>query len=221
MKLAVSFSCGKDSTLALYKAMQSPNEVKALITTINKDSRSWFHGVNDELLHEISNSLGIPLYKCITDGSDYEKAFEDTLEQIKKDHGIEGCVFGDIDIELHRKWTEDRCKNVGIEAVLPLWQADRRECVDEFLNLGFKAVIKCVQLNKLPNDILGKVLNSELVDFFVKIGVDACGENGEYHTVVVGGDKLFKKEIPYKIGEYNEYGRGDEYGRVGVVDITL
>lgn len=96
-------------------------------------------------------------------------------------------MFGDIDTDGHREWDEARCAAAGLKAVLPLWSKDRLELVRRTLDLGYRCVIKCVRIGVLPEDWLGQVLCHAHVEQMLAMGLDACGENGEYHTVAVDG----------------------------------
>lgn len=214
MKLIVSFSCGKDSTLALHRVKEAGHDIIGLLVTVNEEEkRSWFHGVNRNLLSEISKSLEIPLFECLCKGEEYHLEFENTLRKAQS-LGAEGAVFGDIDIADHLKWCTDRCDAVGMKAVFPLWQENRDALVHEFVSLGYRALLKCINNELLSEDVLGAPLSKELLDYFKTQGIDTCGENGEYHTVVVDGPD-FKYPISVSVGEPLSF------GKLSVVDIIL
>ena len=100
----MSFSGGKDSILALYRMIHEGHEPVALLTTVKKNQeKSWTHGLDNEILYRISKSLDIPLLLVECDVNEYERKFEEALIKAK-DMGATMCVFGDIDIELHKKW---------------------------------------------------------------------------------------------------------------------
>ena len=196
-KFVVSYSTGKDSTLALFRMINKGYIPCGLIVTVNeKENESWFHGINRDLLLKVSKSLDIKLIEIKCSGNEYEKSFEDTLIKCSRE-GIEICVFGDIDIELHKKWDVDRCNNARIKAKLPLWQQNREDLVYEFIDRGFKTIINKVNLKYMSEEFLGKELNRKIIDDIKSTGADACGENGEYHTFVVDGP-LFKNRIDFK-----------------------
>ena len=197
-KFVMSFSAGKDSTLALFKMIQDGYKPIALLTTVQKEkSISWSHGLDYKFLERISESLEIPLLKAECESHNYAKVFEETL-LIAKKMGANICVFGDIDIKDHKKWGIDRCKNTNMEAKFPLWECSREKLVYEFIDTGFKTVINKVNLNNLDKEFLGKILTKEVVYDMKKIGIDPCGENGEYHTFVFDGP-IFKNKIDFDI----------------------
>ncbi|MDU2491415.1 MAG: diphthine--ammonia ligase [Clostridium celatum] len=197
-KFIMSYSCGKDSTLALYRMIKNGNTPVALLVTVNKEeNRSWFHGIPENLIQEVSKSLDIPLILVETKGNDYESKFTEALIKAKDTLGIDSCVFGDIDLEPHREWCTARCNEVEIEASFPLWQENREELVYEFIDSGFKTVIKNVKLECMGEDFLGKILTREVVKDIKETGSDACGENGEYHTFVYDGP-IFKYPIKFQ-----------------------
>lgn len=205
MKFVMSYSCGKDSTLALHHMLNDGHEAVGLMVMVNQEmERSWFHGVDLKLLEKISDALQIPLIPCVCEGKDYHTALEQGLEEAKG-LGAEACVFGDIDIEDNAKWCKDRCDAKGIKWIFPLWHRPRKELVEEFIELGYTALIKCVRNDLLPESLLGKALNRETVTVMEEAGVDICGENGEYHTVAVDGP-VFRKPVETESREILNFG---------------
>lgn len=195
-KFVASYSGGKDSMLAIYRAIQMGMEPVALIITFNTDKKeSWFHGIPERLLEEVSKSLNIPIRLIKTSGEAYAQNFEKEL-LFQKENGVEVCIFGDIDIEGHLRWCTERCEAVGIEAFFPLWQEERRALVEEFIEVGFKANITVVNTTRLSDEHLGKCLSKDIISSIVSEGADACGENGEYHTFVSDGP-LFAYPVPF------------------------
>ena len=185
-KFVMSYSCGKDSTLALYRMIKGGHKPVALLITVNKKgSRTWFHGVPEDLLKEVSKSLNIPLLLVKCEGEEYRDAFNNALKKAKEELGAEACAFGDIDLEAHRTWCTERCDEANMEAIFPLWCEGREKLTFEFIDTGFKTVIKNVRLDVLSTEFLGKQLTKPVVEDIVKSGSDACGENGEYHTLVL------------------------------------
>lgn len=199
MKFVSAFSTGKDSMLALHRMVSNGHEPIGLIVMFNTNAqRSWFHGADRLLLKKISDSLNIPLYCCETDGNDYNEKMEAALLHAEE-MGAEACVFGDIDIVDHKLWNESRCEKAGLTAVLPLWNESRESLVRETVRSGYKCLIKCMHPGKLPESFLGKIIDDAVLEEMKLYGIDLCGENGEYHTIVVDGP-LFRYPVPYSLG---------------------
>ncbi len=193
-KFILSYSAGKDSTLALYRMIKMGHEPLALITTMNgKEERSWFHGVTEKMLEKVCESLDIPIRFIDTTADEYTKCFSKVISELKDD-GATACVFGDIDIQEHKDWWLKICDDVGIEGLWPLWNEDREALVREFVDEGFKAKIKVVNTNFLDASYLSRILDNNLIDEIKNKGVDPSGEGGEFHTFVYDGP-LFKKKI--------------------------
>jgi len=205
MKFVMSYSCGKDSTLALHKMIEQGNEPVALLVMVNeKAERSFFHGANYVMLEEYSKSLDLPLLITPSDGENYHLAMEESMRKAKT-LGAEVACFGDIDIEGNRKWAEERCGNAEIEAVFPLWHRNREENVYELIKLGYKCLIKSINNTLIPKSLLGKYVDEIAIEEMRKCGIDICGENGEYHTLVVDGP-VFKTPLIYQTGEILDFG---------------
>lgn len=214
MKFVMSYSCGKDSTLALHNMIKQGNEPVALITMVNQDvDRSFFHGADYKMLQAYSEALGIPMLITPTVGENYHLAMEKSLKKAI-DLGAEIACFGDIDITDNRAWCEERCKNAGIKATFPLWQRNRTENVYELVNLGYKCLIKSINNTLLTKELLGKVIDTAVIDKLRSCDIDICGENGEYHTLVMDGP-IFHKPLAYKKGKIIDF------GIVSVIDIIL
>ena len=200
MKFAVSYSGGKESVLALYKTIKQGHEPVLLITVVNTDTgRSYSHGIDEGLLEQISQSLEIPLLVVKTTGEDYAKNFEEALREAKQ-KGAQACVFGDIDIEGHLAWCSERCENVGITPLFPLWGKKREQVVNQFIDRGFVANISVLNAKILSTDFLGQRLTKDLLKAIASCGADVCGENGEYHTLVSDGP-IFKQKVDFQYEE--------------------
>lgn len=192
---ACSFSGGKDSCLAIYRAIQAGGEAKKLITMVTENGeRSRSHGIRLSVLTAQSKAMNIPLLTRATSWNDYEKEFTAALTSAKKE-GVQNVVFGDIDLQEHRDWEERICGGVGMHPFLPLWLEERKSLLGEFLELGFSALIIAVKENILPTALLGRTLSHTVIKEIESRGVDACGEEGEYHTLVYGGP-LFQSSLP-------------------------
>ncbi len=199
-KFIASYSGGKDSTLAIYRAINMGMIPVELVTTYNTDEKySWFHKIPEELLNRVSKEMQIPISLIETTGEKYEENFEAHLKKACE-LGAEVCVFGDIDLEEHLEWCTNRCKAAGLEALFPLWKEERKKLVYEFIDAGFKTVIITVDTDRMPEKFVGKILTREIADGIEKSGADICGENGEYHTFAFDGP-LFKSSVQFSTGE--------------------
>lgn len=207
-KFVTSFSGGKDCALAMYLMKERGFIPDSIIITV-KETDSWTHGINLKMIEEYENVLGLKVYPVFCRMDNYEEEFENTLRRIKKERGVNICVFGDMDIEQHLNWNKTRCKNTDMKAIMPLEKIDREEAVLKFIDSGFKAIIKKVNLNYLNESFLGRELNRETIEDIKRyakeknIEIDLCGENGEYHTVVFDGP-IFNRKLEYSFGEIKE-----------------
>jgi len=205
MKFAMSYSFGKDSAFALYKMIQLGHEPVCLITTINEENdRTWFHGINADLIQRCACALKLPVILSPCNRKTYGAAFEEAI--IKSvEMGAECCAFGDMDIEGHLDWNKERCKTAGVECAVPLWGINRERAVLDEIELGFSAIIKCIEKKYLDKEFLGKKLDKILVEKIRNTGADVCGENGEYHTFVTDGP-IFSRPVQITIGDVIDFG---------------
>lgn len=203
-KALFNWSSGKDSTLALYKILQEDQyEVSTLLTSINKEfQRISMHGVHVSLLEKQAESLGIPLIKMELPKEpsmeEYQQIMSKTMSEIQA-QGITYSIFGDIFLEDLRKYREEQLKAIGMQAVFPLWKKDTLHLIHEFLDLGFKTIVTCVNGNYLDKSFAGRIIDQQFLDDLPD-DVDPCGENGEFHTFTFDGP-IFKNPIDFEIGE--------------------
>jgi diphthine-ammonia ligase len=196
LKVAASWSGGKDSCFACYKAIQEGYDVAQLLIMMSNKNRSNFHMISSALLDAQSQAIGIPIVKWVAAPNTYEQDFKKALLQMKA-KGVEGLVTGDVyDVALHEAgWLDRVCNEVGLEPVKPLWHRDTGQIINEFINVGFKAIVVRVKNELLGLEWLGRQVNKKFVEDLAKLGtVDPCGERGEFHTFVTDGP-LFKNSI--------------------------
>jgi len=194
-----SWSGGKDSCLSLYHAIQQGYKVQVLLSMLTEDGKySRSHGLKKELLLAQALALGIPIEFSSAAWDQYEASFLAKLRSFREQN-FEAGIFGDIDIAEHRQWVEKVCQEVGMAAILPLWIKGRRSLLTEFIMLGFRAVIVAVKSELLDESWLGRVLDLTMLEEFQRLGMDASGENGEYHTFVSDGP-LFRNQVIYQAG---------------------
>lgn len=199
-----NWSGGKDSSLALYYLLQDERfSILRLLTSVSKDfQRVSMHGVRVSLLEKQAESLGILLQKIeIPEGVSmeaYDEIMGDALQEIQQ-LGCTSAAFGDIFLEDLKQYRENRLAKLQMKGIFPLWKRDTREIVNEFIQLGFKSVVTCVNEKYLDSSFVGRTIDASfLAD--LPPNVDPCGENGEYHSFVFDGP-IFKQEISYQLGE--------------------
>ena len=209
-KAIFNWSSGKDSALALYKVLQNSEfEITCLLTSVNQQfQRISMHGVRVELLEQQAESLGIPLEIMqipeMPTMEAYENVMNETLTKLKN-QGVTHSIFGDILLEDLRKYREEQLAKIGFEAVFPLWQIPTAELIQEFIGLGFKTIVVCVNERFLDKSFVGRVIDQDFINDLPE-NVDVCGENGEFHTFTFDGP-IFSKPIDFEIGEivYRKY----------------
>lgn len=190
----VSWSGGKDSCLALHRAKAAGLHARSLLTMLTEaGSESRGHHLPIAVLRAQAACLGIPLVTRSTTWDGYEAAFLDALRELRAE-GLTRGVFGDIDLDPHREWVERVCAEAGVSAEEPLWLQARRTLVEEFLSSGYEATVVSVKEGLLDPALLGRRLDLRLIAEFEAAGIDACGEEGEYHTVVTDGP-LFRSPL--------------------------
>jgi uncharacterized protein (TIGR00290 family) len=197
-----SWSGGKDSMLALHRALAAGWQVEALLAMFDEDGeRSRSHAVPPHLMAVQAEALGIPLVMGRASWADYEAVFTAQLERFAA-QGITHGLFGDIDLQPHRDWEEKVCTGAGLSAVLPLWQENRRALVDELLAHGYRARVVCVDARFLDASFCGREFDARFVAD-LPAGVDACGENGEFHTFVFDGPR-FARPVTHAVVQVHE-----------------
>jgi uncharacterized protein (TIGR00290 family) len=202
MKVFVSWSGGKDCTLAACKAMSQGHQVSYLINFISEDGqRSRSHGIRREVIALQAEAIGIPLIQAATSWEEYEENFKRVVGELKNE-GVEGGVFGDIDIDEHRQWVERVCSELGIKPLLPLWLMEPEELLNEFIEMGFKAIVVATKLDK---SLLGRSLDEQLLNEIKGFGAHPSGEYGEYHTFVTDGP-IFQRLLKVIQGEVRRKG---------------
>jgi ABC transporter with metal-binding/Fe-S-binding domain ATP-binding protein len=201
MKVAVLFSGGKDSCLAMYKAMQTGHEVACLISLISKNPESYmFHVPNIKFTKAQAEVIGLPLIQFTTKG-EKEKELEDLKNAIieaKKKFHIEGIVTGALYSEYQASRIQKICADLGLKCVNPLWHSNPEKHWEEILDNGFKVIISGIAAEGLGKEWLGKVINknsfNELKELSKKFQFSLVFEGGEAETTVLFGP-FFKKKL--------------------------
>ena len=200
----MSWSGGKDSALALHEVLKADaHDVRALLTTVTEEfDRISMHGVRRSLLHKQATSVEVPLEEIWipkrTTNEVYDARMRDILMKYRKE-GVREVAFGDLFLQDVRKYREDRLRQVAMRGLFPLWGRETGKLSKEFIELGFRAVVCCVDSRMLTKEFCGRDYDLSFLESLPS-GVDPCGENGEFHTFVHAGP-IFKKEIAITKGE--------------------
>jgi diphthine-ammonia ligase len=197
-KVFASWSGGKDCCLACYRAVVSGLDVRYLANTVTEDGkRSCSHGISADVIKMQAEAMGIPIVQRRTTGETYEAEFIKMLHDFKWE-GIEGGVFGDIDFEPHREWIERVCQEANITPHLPLWLESQDQLMEQFIDLGFEAIVIAAKADLFDEEVLGQKVDEDFIKHLEELkqtkGITLSGEAGEYHTLVINGP-LFKKRV--------------------------
>lgn len=191
--VVLSWSGGKDSAVTLGALRALGIDVRALLTTVTEDVRRVsMHGVRESLLREQARSVGLPLaVACLprrADNETYKDRFAAALAPFREE-GVREVAFGDIHLADVREWREAFMGELGMACRFPIWGRSPAAVVEEFIGLGGRAWITCVDPAQLDPDFAGRPLDRRTLDGFPP-GADICGENGEYHSFVWDGPWL-------------------------------
>lgn len=201
-KAYFNWSSGKDSAFALYKALKSEIfDIGFLLTIIKKDgSKIAMHEIGIDLLKRQAESIGIPLTVLELDVTaspdEYKKSMEKQMEKFKEEQ-INTALFGDIYLQDLKEQRIANCKRQGMQAEFPLWQSNTDKLLKEFISLGFKSIVTCVDGSVLDESFVGRVIDESFLNDLPD-GVDVCGENGEYHSFVFDGP-IFRNPVEFEI----------------------
>ncbi|OTG94511.1 ATPase [Acinetobacter sp. ANC 4654] len=199
-KFIVSYSGGKDSTLALYHAMQVGKAIGLIVMLEEQGLRSRSHAMNMDIIQAQANALDLPIITASSSWNDYETEFLKLLANAKQ-QGAEVLVTGDLDMPEHGCWHDRITQQAELKLCMPLWQRPHREVIEEFIQLGFKTMIVTVNLNLgMKVDDLGKILTLDYIQELENRGIDPCGEGGEFHSTVIDGP-LFTAPIAVRKGD--------------------
>jgi uncharacterized protein (TIGR00290 family) len=201
--VVMSWSGGKDSTMAAYHLLASQKyEVAALLTTVTEDyDRISMHGVRCELLERQADSLTLPLHKVMIPKDCTNEIYEGRMAEAFshfKARGVTKVAFGDLFLEDVKQYRDERLAQAGMSGLYPLWMRDTDELVRTFIGLGFKAILACVDTQAIDASFAGREIDHALLADLPE-SADPCGEYGEYHSFVYAGP-IFKRTIACKAG---------------------
>jgi len=206
MKLAALFSGGKDSTYAMYKAMQV-HEIVCLITIKSENPDSYmFHTPNINLTELQAEALGLPLLSFKTKGEkELElKDLKKAIKQAKDKYHIEGIVTGALKSEYQANRIQRICDSLELECINPLWQMSQEQEMRDIIKAGFKFMIIRIAAYGLSKEWLGKVITNKDIDRLVELNkkyhINIAFEGGEAESLMIDGP-IFKKKLVVKKAE--------------------
>jgi uncharacterized protein (TIGR00290 family) len=199
-----SWSGGKDCGLALFDVQQSRAfRVERLVVTCTRDfDRISMHGVRNTLLDQQAARLGLRIERVLISKGAGNDEYEAATQAHWAEHhrrGVRDVLFGDLYLEDIRAYRDAMLARAGMRGVYPLWKQDTRALAERFIDLGFKAVLVCVDPRKLDPSYAGRAFDLDLLAD-LPAGVDPCGENGEFHTFVWNGPN-FAAPVDLRRGE--------------------
>ena len=199
----MSWSGGKDSCVALREIQNAQIRVAALLTTITRDyDRISMHGVRRELLEKQASSLRLPLHQVLISKDATNEEYEAKMGEafsVFRGKGIDSIVFGDLFLEDIRAYREQFLARHQMCGLFPVWNRDTSRFIKEFIELGFKAVVTCVNANALDQSFAGRMIDDAFRSS-LPVDVDPCGENGEFHSFVFDGP-IFTAPVKFSLGE--------------------
>jgi uncharacterized protein (TIGR00290 family) len=209
-KALCSWSGGKDSCLALHLAIESGAPVTTLLSVFEEqEDRNRSHAMPMRLLQAQAEAMGMSLVTPRASWKTYESEFVSALKACRET-GVESAVFGDIDLVPHREWEEKVCVAAGMCAHLPLWGWPRDKVVDAIFERNIKAICVCVNAGMLAREFCGRSYDRHFIEDLPP-HVDACGENGEFHTFVMSAP-LFRFPVDVGCKGLRRYVGPAEYG---------
>ncbi|HSD67749.1 MAG TPA: ATP-binding protein [Vicinamibacteria bacterium] len=205
-RVLLAWSSGKDSAFCLHVLRQQGIEVTGLLTTVDEGvDRVSMHAVRVDLLRAQANAVGLPLAEVRIPSPCSDEAYSAVMAAALAEVralGTTAVAFGDLFLEDVRRYREQRMAGTGLRPLFPLWGRPTRALAEEMIALGQKAVLTCVDPRVLPRELAGRPFDASLLRE-LPTGVDACGENGEFHTFVTDGP-VFRRPVQARVGDIVE-----------------
>ena len=203
-KALISWSSGKDSAFSLHEVRRAGDyEIVGALTTVTETfERVSIHGVRRDILRAQCEAAGLPQiivpipYPCPNET--YEARMGEAIARAVRE-GVTHMIFGDLFLTDIRAYREQKLAGTGITPVFPLWDRPTLPLAQAMIESGLEAYLATVDLKKLPAEFAGRRFDARLLADLPS-GVDACGENGEFHTCVVAGP-MFSHRLPVTAGE--------------------
>jgi uncharacterized protein (TIGR00290 family) len=208
MKTILAWSSGKDSAWTLHVLRRQGVAVDALLTTINEAmDRVAMHGVRTAVLEMQAEATGLPLWKIPLpwpcSNEDYEWRMAEACARAV-DEGFTRIAFGDLFLRDIRAYREQQLAGCGLEPIFPLWEMPTAQLAREMIGGGLRARLACIDTRVLDESFAGREFDEQLLGD-LPAAVDACGENGEFHSLVTDGP-MFRRPLAIETGEFHRAG---------------
>lgn len=208
-RLALSWSGGKDSALALHALRASGIEPSALLTTLTEDSGEiTLHRVPRALVQAQAEAAGVARVEVTIPFPCPDEVYARRMAEALREGplvDVDTIAFGDLFLADIRAFREERLAQVSRRAVFPLWGQPTDDLARRFVDEGFRAIVCAVDTEQVPAGLVGRSFDHAFLDDLPP-GVDPCGENGEFHTFVSEGP-VFSRPVPVRVGEVRDGGR--------------
>ncbi len=201
MNVFCSWSGGKESTLALDREMRDGSKVDFLINMLPADDSTGGHGLPDDFYVKQARSIGVEMKQTRTNWDNYEENFSDLIVNIHPKKGI----FGDVYLEGHREWVENKGEELGFMVSEPLWGDEPERLFREYLERGYEGIVVKLDPEVIPVKWLGKKLDEDFLEWLLEKEICPLGEEGEFHTATIDGP-VFDRRMEVKIGDRKKYG---------------
>jgi uncharacterized protein (TIGR00290 family) len=194
-KATVLWTGGKDSALALYEARLSGYEIVSLVTFIPDEADFLAHPLS--IMEAQSQALNLP-HRTILISEPFKENYENAISSIKEKFEVDTLVTGDISpVDGYPNWIRECSLPSRMKVFTPLWGQDRRTILNRLLFLRFQVIFSGVKKTWFTEDWLGReITNSSVEQLKVlgrETGLDLCGEQGEYHSLVLDGPPFLKR----------------------------
>jgi len=188
VQVAALFSGGKDSTYAIYAALQRGWEVSHLIAIHPEDPASMlYHVPNVHVTPLLAEAIGIPIVEEPA-GSGEEAELEALRNAIRRT-GAKGVLVGAIASDYQHARVNRVGNELGVHVFAPLWRRNPEHLLADYLAARFDIRFSAVSAEGLDAAWLGRSLDTtaakELLHLRDRVGLHPCGEGGEFETIVL------------------------------------